>query len=80
MRRRNLTWTIGGSALILSGVLVMMREIALGSSLTPALAVIAELTWSVGVTVFAVGRTRYESVVARRPLGLVAILILGCSV
>ena len=55
----------------------MMREIALGSSLTPALAVIAELTWSVGVTVFAVGRTRYESVVARRPLGLVAILILA---
>ena len=77
MRRRNLTWTIGGSALILSGVLVMMREIALGSSLTPALAVIAELTWSVGVTVFAVGRTRYESVVARRPLGIVAILILA---
>lgn len=77
MRRRNLTWTIGGSALILSGVIVMARSIMLGSSLSPTLTVISELAWSVGVTVFAVGRTRYESVVARRPLGLVAMLTLA---
>lgn len=77
MRRRNLTWTIGGSALILSGVIVMARSIMLGSSMNPTLTVTADIAWSVGVTVFAVGRTRYESVVARRPLGLVAMLTLA---
>lgn len=77
MRRRNLTWTFGGSALILSGVIVMARSITLGSSMSPTLTVIAEIAWSVGVTVFAVGRTRYESVVARRPLGLAAMLTLA---
>jgi len=55
----------------------MMRAIMLGSSLSPALTVIAELAWAGGVTVFAVGRTRYESVVGRRPLGLVALLIVA---
>lgn len=77
MRRRNLTWTIGGSALILAGVVVMLHGIMLGSALAAVLLVGADLAWAVGVTVFAVGRTRYESVVARRPLGLVAMLILA---
>lgn len=77
MRRRNLTWTIGGSALILAGIVAMLDAVMLGSSLRPVLTVIAELAWAVGVTVFAVGRTRYESVVARRPLGLVTMLIVA---
>lgn len=55
----------------------MLHAIMLGSSLSPAFAVVAEIVWAVGVTVFAVGRTRYESVVARKPLGLVAMLILA---
>ena len=77
MRRRNLTWTIGGSALILAGIVAMLDAVMLGSSLRPVLTVIAELAWAVGVTVFAVGRTRYESIVARRPLGLVTMLIVA---
>ncbi|MEV8357563.1 hypothetical protein [Microbacterium sp. NPDC076895] len=33
MRRRNLTWTIGGSALILAGIVAMLDAVMLGSVL-----------------------------------------------
>lgn len=38
---------------------------------------IGELVWAVGVTAFAIGRRRYDSVVSRKPLGVSALLVLA---
>ncbi|WP_434969171.1 hypothetical protein [Microbacterium sp. bgisy207] len=77
MRTRNMTWTLGGSALILAGVIMILQYVVTAPSARPALYLIGELVWAVGVTAFAIGRRRYDSVVSRKPLGVSALLVLG---
>jgi hypothetical protein len=74
MRPVRLTWTIGGIALIVAGVVGML------GNTTPAwtsLALMIEVVWAAAVLLFAIGLSREASVVARRPLGLGALVVLA---
>lgn len=76
MRLRNPTWTIGGIALILCGVVSMLSSVRGTPAYAPAL-LIGDVLWASGVTVFAIGRKRHESVVARRPLGVSMLVVVA---
>lgn len=78
MRRRTLTWMIGGTGLIACGVIVMIRSSTFWMPPTGLiLSVLADVLWATSILLFAVGLDRNASVVARRPLGLVATAIVG---
>jgi len=75
MRAVRLTWTIGGLGLVLCGVIGMMQYALpyAGSVLAPT----RELVFAAAVVLFAVGVTKEASVVARRPLGVIALVVLA---
>lgn len=75
MRARTRTWRIGGILLGVSGLLTL-----LGPQFPPGgpfLRVLIDLAWAAGVLVFAFGLSRTSSVVARRPLGLSALVVVA---
>jgi hypothetical protein len=78
VRQLQRTWIAGGIALIACGVIGMLRYSLLG---TPGagqiLGVTADIVYALGVAVLAIGLTREASVVARRPLGLIAMLVVA---
>ena len=77
MRGRRLTWTIGGIGLIACGVARILLSALLGSPLTSALSVAADILWATSVLVFTIGASSRDSVVARRPLGMIALTLVA---
>ena len=77
MRGRRLTWTIGGAGLIACGVAGILLSATLGSSLTDVLASSVDLLWAAAVLVFAIGTSPRDSVVARRPLGMITLALVA---
>lgn len=77
MRGRRLTWTIGGTGLIACGVAGILLSATLGTSLTDVLAFSVDLLWAAAVLVFAIGTSSHDSVVARRPLGMITLALVA---
>jgi phosphotransferase system glucose/maltose/N-acetylglucosamine-specific IIC component len=75
MRPVRLTWTIGGVGLVLCGVIGMLRYSLLGVG--PGVAVMLDVVFAAAVLVFAIGLSRRASVVARRPLGVIALAVVA---
>lgn len=78
MRQLKRTWIAGGIGLIACGVIGMVRYSVLG---TPGsgqfLVITADIFYAAGVALLAIGLTREASVVARQPLGIVAMLLVA---
>jgi hypothetical protein len=70
-----LAWILGGSLLIAVGLLPMALQAA--SVLVPGLDLFGDALWAAALTVFAFGVRGAGSVVARRPLGVTALLVAG---
>lgn len=64
-------WTIGGSLLIAAALFPLVTQ----GVFLPGVGMVSALLWAGSLTVFAVGWRRNGSVVARRPLGTVALLV-----
>lgn len=75
MRPVRLTWTIGGVGLVLCAVIGMLQYSLL--SIGPAVAVVLDVVFAAAVLLFAIGLSRQASVVARRPLGLTALIVVA---
>ncbi|WP_153004131.1 hypothetical protein [Microbacterium testaceum] len=77
MRARTRTWRTGG---ILLGVAGLLTLLAGQYMLSPTvLRVVIDLVWAAGVICFAVGFSRDASVVARRPLGMTALVVVAVT-
>ena len=72
MRLRTKTWRTGGILLGVAGVLTLLAGQYMISAFV--LRIVIDLVWAAGVLVFAVGFSRDGSVVARRPLGVTALV------
>ncbi|NLP84058.1 hypothetical protein HF576_09365 [Microbacterium sp. CFH 90308] len=70
-----LAWIIGGSLLIAVGLLPMALQAA--SVFVPGLDLFGDALWAAALTLFAFGVRGAGSVVARRPLGVTALLLAG---
>ena len=77
MQRRRRSWVIGGTALIVCGVLAMLSSSFLGTPAVRAIAITGDVAWAFGVLMFAIGLTREQSLVARKPLGTIALTIVA---
>lgn len=75
MRRVRLTWAIGGAGLSLCAVLGMLQYATWGWR--PYFAVALEIVFAASVLLFAIGLSRQASVVARRPLGVIALFVVA---
>lgn len=72
MQRRT-SWVIGGIGLVLCGVIAVLGTTVRFSPTSVIMSLLEGALWAAAVIVFAVGRTRAESVVARRTLGMIAL-------
>ena len=80
MQSRRKTWLFGGIALIVCGVLTVLRDsISLfpAAGLSVSISVVADVIWAIGVMIFAIGFGREGSVVARKPLGVTAMCLVA---
>lgn len=75
MRAVRLTWTIGGIALVLCGVIGMLQYAMPDAG--PAAAIVRDVIFGAAVLLFAIGLSAEASVVARRPLGVTALVIVA---
>ncbi|WJL96781.1 hypothetical protein QSU92_06315 [Microbacterium sp. ET2] len=75
--RRDTTWIIGGIGLILSGALGLVGAGSVGLAGSGVLAIVQNVAFAASVLLLAVGMTRADSVVARRPSGVVALALLA---
>ncbi|AZC13116.1 hypothetical protein [Microbacterium sp. ABRD28] len=75
--RRGTTWIIGGIGLILSGALGLLGAGSAGLAGSGVLAIVQNVAFAASALLLAVGMTRADSVVARRPTGVVAVAILA---
>ena len=75
MRAVRLTWTIGGIALVLSGVIGMLQYTMPRTG--PTVAVVGDVVFGAAVLLFAIGLSKEASVVSRRPLGVAALVIVA---
>ncbi|MGQ2915015.1 hypothetical protein [Microbacterium aurantiacum] len=77
MRNMTRTWIAGGLGLVICGVVGMLRMSLQGTPGGQFLDVAADVSYAAGVLILAVGMTREASVVARRPLGIVALTVVA---
>lgn len=75
--RRGTTWIIGGIGLILSGALGLLGAGSAGLAGSGVLAIVQNVAFAASALLLAVGMTRADSGVARRPTGVVAVAILA---
>ncbi|WP_157549662.1 hypothetical protein [Microbacterium sp. Leaf288] len=75
MRQRRLTWMIGGIGLIVCGVMGMLQYSLFGIAQTTGF--VLDVVFAAAVLLFAVGLSREASVVARRPLGVIALAVVA---
>ena len=76
VRDARLAWIIGGSLFIGYAILLFAAGAAPGLPLA-GFQVLVGLTWAAGLFVFAFGIRRSGSVVGRRPVGVVAMVVAG---
>src|SRR5688572_12102694 len=74
VRDARLAWIIGGSLLIAHSVLRLIGN-APGVGPIPTLGVILDVLWAGALLVFALGIRRSGSVVARQPVGVIALIV-----
>ena len=77
MTSQQKTWTLGGIALIACGVIGMLQSTlpAIPGLFWPAL--LNNVLYAVALLLFAIGLSPEASVVERRPLGMIALIVLG---
>lgn len=75
MRAVRRTWTIGGIGLVLSGVVGMLLYAVPFSGLVVVITI--DVLFAAAVLFFAIGLSTRASVVARRPLGVTALVIVA---
>lgn len=75
MQAVRLTWTIGGVGLVLSGVMGMLQYAVPGTG--SVITVARDVVFAAAVLTFAIGISREASVVARRPLGVTALVVVA---
>jgi len=73
MERRRILWLAGGIGLVACGIVCVLRGSVQGvSAANTVLTLLADMLWAASILTLAIGRDRESSVVARKPLGLVA--------
>lgn len=77
MQKRRQTWMLGGIGLIVSGAFGMLGSSLLGLPGTDLVAVLSDATYAAAVILFAIGLSAEASVVARRALGMTALVVLA---
>ncbi|MEV8271893.1 hypothetical protein [Microbacterium sp. NPDC077184] len=75
MRQRRRTFMIGGTGLVLCGMLGMLQFSVPG--LGPVIGILVDVVFAAAVLLFAIGLSRAASVVARRPLGVAALAVVA---
>ncbi|GAA3212496.1 hypothetical protein [Microbacterium terregens] len=75
MRAVRLTWAIGGGGLVLCAVIGMMQYSLPGGG--SAIAITRDVVFAASVLLFAIGLSEEASVVARRPLGVTALVVVA---
>lgn len=73
------TWTVGGIGLVVSGMFAVLRATMFNTIGSEWLGVLSGVAFAIAVTVFAIGGSTSASVVSRKPLGVVAMLVVGFS-
>ncbi|MCP2635074.1 hypothetical protein K0817_000645 [Microbacterium sp. HD4P20] len=68
-----IAWVIGGSLLVVHAVLVLWPSSP--AIHMPHAGVVLPLIWAAALTIFALGVRRQGSVVARRPVGVIALMV-----
>ncbi|NYF16788.1 hypothetical protein HDC37_001613 [Microbacterium sp. AK009] len=74
---RGTTWIIGGTGLILSGAVGLLGAGSVGLAGSSILVTVQNVVFAASVLLLAVGMRRADSVVARRPTGVVALAVLA---
>ncbi|MFS0793313.1 hypothetical protein [Microbacterium sp. 1P10AE] len=77
MGRRSVTWRVGGILLGVCGLLGLAGARIIGASVVQQ--ILIDVLWALGILVFAIGFSRAGSVVARRPLGVSALVVLALA-
>lgn len=78
MRQFKRTWVVGGAGLIACGVIGMLRQSFVSTpQMSLFFGVTADILYAAAVALLAIGLTREASVVARRPLGVTALLVVA---
>src|SRR5688500_167577 len=72
-RDARLTWIVGGSLLIAYAALILVVDT--GRLYVPGVAWALDVLWAAALMIFALGIRRSGSVVARGPLGLIALVV-----
>lgn len=75
MGKRSVTWRVGGILLGVCGLLTLGGAQVIGPGY--AMQLVIDVSWALGILVFAFGLSRAGSVVARRPLGVSALVVLA---
>lgn len=71
------TWLTGGGGLVACGVIEVLRSSLLGTSGSAVLGVVGDLVFAAAVLLLAVGLSHRASVVARKPVGVVAMSVVA---
>lgn len=71
------TWTAGGIGLIACGVIGVLQSSAPGLTGSGAISVVNDVIYAASALLFAIGFSRAASVVARKPLGVSAMVIVA---
>lgn len=75
IRDARIAWIVGGSLLVASAIVTSAGGFP--SSSIPGMAIASDLLWLAALAIFAVGIRGSGSVVARQPLGVVALFVAG---
>ncbi len=76
-RQRQRTWIAGGIGLIVCGVAGILPPTLNSGSGTAAVSVTVDVIYAASMVLFAVGLSSEASIVARKPLGMTALVIVG---
>ena len=77
MGKRSVTWRVGGILLGVCGVIGLAGPRLVGAPM--AQQILIDGLWALGILVFAIGFSRAGSVVARRPLGVTALVVVALA-
>lgn len=76
-RQRQRTWVIGGIGLIVCGVVGILLPTLNTVTGTAGISAVLDVVYATSVILFAVGLSQEASIVARKPLGVIALAVVG---